>query len=91
MADDRIAKEKRDRFIKVAGQRVQKALKAIELIGNCSAKVSYTYEQTDADLMLNALDEAMQDLRARFANALSAPSDKTETEAFSFEQPEKDK
>ena len=91
MAGERIAKEKRDRFVKVAGQRVQKAIKAIALVGNCSAKVSYGYEREDVDLMMDAIDEVSQNVRVRFSNALTAPSGETPTEAFSFTKPEPEK
>jgi len=83
--EGQLAKEKRERFVKVAGQRVQKAIKAIALIGNCSAKASYGFEQEDVDLINGALVEEVANVHDRF-NASLTTTGTTPSEAFSFEK-----
>lgn len=60
-------KEKRDRFIKVGGARMVKALKMISLIGNVSNKGNYSYTDADVAQMTKDLKSAVDATMARFA------------------------
>ena len=56
---------KRARFVKLAERRTNKAIKAIELIGNLGNRSNYEYEAPDAEKIITALDEAVKDAKAK--------------------------
>jgi hypothetical protein len=57
---------KRGKFVKLATQRVNNALKTISLIGNLANKATYDYSKEDVSRIFKALDEAVEATRARF-------------------------
>ena len=57
---------KRDKFVKLATQRVNNALKQIALIGNLANKGTYDYSKEDINRIFKALDEALEATHARF-------------------------
>lgn len=68
----------REKFIELAEKRVNKAIKAIRLVGNLSNKSNYKYEMEDAQKIIKALDREVRDLKARFT------SEQTEDEVFTL-------
>jgi hypothetical protein len=56
---------KRQRFVRLANDRVPKALKRIQLIGNLSSKVQYEYTQKDVDRIVKSLRDAVEELEYR--------------------------
>ena len=68
---------KHDNFRRICQPRVQKAGKAISLIGNCADTARYEYSQEDVEKMFNYLQKALDDARAKFES-------KTEADSFSF-------
>ena len=56
----------RDNFVKLAQNRVNKALKDIELIGNLSNKSNYSYTEEDVKKIYNVLKSALDDMKVRF-------------------------
>ena len=71
---------RRLRFEKVATKRMQKLLDQIELVGNCSNKVNYEYNDEDVEKMFAAIDEQVKLARSKFGK--SAPV--KEEKKFSF-------
>jgi len=71
------SENKHDNFRRICQPRVQKAAKAISLIGNCSDSARYEYSREEVDKMFNYLQKSLDDARAKFDS-------KTETDAFSF-------
>jgi hypothetical protein len=71
---------RRLRFEKVATKRMQKLLDQIELVGNCSNKVNYEYNDEDVEKMFAAIDEQVKLARSKFGK--SAPVQ--EERKFSF-------
>lgn len=65
------------RFIRVVTPRVAKAVKAIQVIGYC-AGATYEYTPKQLDQITKAIDDAHNELLAKFAGK------KSETEEFSF-------
>jgi len=62
---------KRDRFEKVASNRVQKVIDFIELIGNCANKNNYEYTEKDVELMFREINKALKETRALYDKELN--------------------
>jgi light-regulated signal transduction histidine kinase (bacteriophytochrome) len=58
---------KRDRFITVAGRRVQKVLDDIESLSKCANKSTYEYTDEEVRKMLKAINEKVLLLKAAFS------------------------
>ena len=59
-------KEKRVKFKNLAENRVNKALKDLQLIGNLSNTSNYAYSEEDVRKILKALRDGVDDVRSRF-------------------------
>ena len=62
--------EKRQRFEKVAGSRVQKVLDTLQLLKNCSNRNNYEYSESDVDQMFSEISKALKDSRAAYVSEL---------------------
>lgn len=58
---------KRDRFVRLAENRVTKALKHIRLIGNLSNKNNYEYSEKDISKIISALENEVKNVKAKFS------------------------
>ena len=54
---------KHERFIRVAEQRTQNVLDALQTLSKCSHPAVYEYSENDLDKIFAAIDEAVQDAR----------------------------
>ena len=72
--------EKRVRFEKVAGNRVQKILDTLQLLKNCSNRNNYDYDESDVDQMFSEMGKALKESRASYMNELH----KASKQGFSF-------
>lgn len=72
--------EKRQRFEKVAGNRVQKVLDTLQLLKNCSNRNNYEYSESDVEQMFSEIARALKESRAAFTNELH----KTNKQGFTF-------
>lgn len=61
-------RDKRGKFISLAENRVNRALREIRLIGNLSNKSAYTYEPEEVRKIFRALQRELEIARARFGN-----------------------
>ena len=68
------AESKQDKFKRLASKRVSNAIQKIELIGNLSGS-SYECIAEDAEKIIGALQQAVDDVKARFSK--KAPEKKT--------------
>ena len=59
---------KRHNFVRLAEARVNKALKAIQVVGNLSNRGNYEYTEEDVKLIVNALTKEISELKLRFKN-----------------------
>lgn len=59
---------KRDNFVRLAEPRVNKALKAIQVIGNLANKSNYDYTEEDIKAIVAALNQALSEMKSRFKN-----------------------
>ncbi len=60
---------RRSKFIRLANTRVNKTLKAIQLIGNLSNRSNYDYTDEDVSKIFNALKNELKACRKRFESA----------------------
>ena len=63
--------EKRQSFKRLANKRVNRVLKDLRLIGNLSNTQNYTYTDSDAKLILGAIEKEINLVKSRFNVALS--------------------
>nr|WP_137676676.1 hypothetical protein [Parerythrobacter lutipelagi] len=61
--------EKREKFVRLAENRVNKALKDIQLIGNLCNRNAYEYTEGDIRKMFRALQEALDSSKKRFVES----------------------
>lgn len=57
---------KREKFVRLAENRMNNVLKQIELLGNLSNTRAYEYDQNDIDSMVKTLKNAISDLEHSF-------------------------
>lgn len=57
---------KREKFVRLAENRMNNVLKQIELLSNLSNTRAYEYEQCDIDLMIKTLKNAINELEHTF-------------------------
>ncbi len=67
-------KTKRERFVEVAGNRVQMVLDKIENLSKCANKRNYEYSKTDIDKMFKAINEAAKVAKMKFESELDSSS-----------------
>ena len=72
--------KRRERFEKVASNRVQKVIDFLGLIGNCANKNNYEYSEKDVELMFKEINRAVKEARVMYDKELS----KTKT-GFKFQ------
>lgn len=68
--------EKRKRFKRVASKRVEKLLKSMQVLSNCSNRNNYEYTSQDIDKMMKALREELKKTEAMFRNNLPGEEQK---------------
>ncbi len=62
---------KRERFVKIAENRTNKIIYMLKLLGNCSNKNNYTYDENDVRQIFNAIDQELKITKSRFQEAQS--------------------
>lgn len=64
--------EKREKFVRLAEQRVNRALNDIRLIGNLSNLSAYSFTDDDVKKIFRALQKELDQAKSRFSNAENA-------------------
>jgi hypothetical protein len=59
-------RDKREKFVELANNRVNKTIKDLRLIGNLSNRSSYEYSEDDSRKIIRALQREIDDLKLRF-------------------------
>ena len=72
--------EKHKKFLELAQPRTNKVLDAIRVLSNCSSRVNYEYSQEEVDRIFDAIQNELNNARAKFA-----PKKSKETNNFSFD------
>jgi hypothetical protein len=70
-----VAESRRDRFLRLANQRVNRAIKIFRLIGNLSVRSNYDYRDEDVRTITRALEEELKAIKARFESAPTKQKD----------------
>ena len=60
---------RRDRFLRLAEKRVDRAVDAIRLVGNLSDLGNYEYSADEAKRVIGALENELGDVKVRFRSA----------------------
>ena len=74
----RVKESKENRFLRLAKLRVERVLKSIRILGNCSNKTNYGYSSEQVESMFNTIQIALNNAESKYT-----PS-KTEQESFEF-------
>ncbi len=61
-----MAETKRDKFVRLAENRTNKALEQIRLLGNLSNKSTYEYSKQDVEKIFNALENEIANSKKQF-------------------------
>ncbi|ANK87415.1 MULTISPECIES: hypothetical protein [unclassified Rhizobium] len=62
-------RDKRAKFVKLANQRVTRALEQIRLVGNLSNRGAYEFTDEDTKKIIKALQKAVDAAKSRFSDA----------------------
>lgn len=60
-------RNRRAKFVELANNRVNKAIKTIRLIGNLSNRSAYEYAADDVRKIVKVLEKEVEQVKARFA------------------------
>ena len=74
---------KRERFTKVATNRVQRIIDCLNLLQNCANRRNYEYDEDDVNHMFEEISKALKDAKAVYANELSKGNGKS---GFTFKK-----
>jgi hypothetical protein len=58
---------KRDRFVRIAEARTNKIIDMIRLLGNCSSKVNYEYNEEDIRKIFGVIEKELKNARNKFS------------------------
>ena len=72
--------DKRNRFERVASNRVQRVLSTFELLKNCANRNNYEYTEADVEKMFSEMSRSLRETKAVYLNELN----KTNKSGFSF-------
>ena len=61
---------KQERFIKVASKRVQYIIDKMDLLGNCSNRNNYDFDEKDVKKMFQAIKDSMKRAEMKFDDEL---------------------
>ena len=59
---------KREKFIRLAENRVNSTIKEMNLIGNLANKSNYDYRKDDVDKIIKTLKKSVSDLESKFSS-----------------------
>jgi len=58
--------EKRERFKKLAELRTNEILRRLKILGNCSNRSAYEYDEEDIRKIFSAIDSKLREVKAKF-------------------------
>ena len=59
-------KTNRDRFVRIAGNRVNRILDALDSLGNCSNRRNYDYSDTDVKKIFSEIESKLKETKSMF-------------------------
>lgn len=57
----------REKFVRLANARVNRAIKDIQLVGNLSNRSNYQYTERDVELIFKTLNDELKACRSKFS------------------------
>lgn len=66
----------RERFVRLANARVNRAIKDLQLIGNLSNRSNYQYSERDVERIFRALGDELKLCRSKFSADAGDKTDK---------------
>lgn len=76
-----MSSKRRERFEKVASNRVQKIIDYLNLLGNCANKNNYEYTEKDVELMFREINRMLKETRILYDKEIN----KGNRDGFKFE------
>lgn len=67
-----MSRDRREKFVELAQNRVRKAMEQLRLIGNLANKSNYDYTEEDARKIVKALQSELDSLKAKFSETRGA-------------------
>ena len=64
-------KSKRERFEIVASKRVQKIIDSLDILGNCSNKNNYEYNENDIQKMFKVIKEKLKEIELIYESKIN--------------------
>lgn len=61
-----MSETKRERFVRIAEARTNKIIDMIQLLGNCSSKANYDYDDKDVAEIFTAIEKELKAAKAKF-------------------------
>jgi len=61
-----MTEDRKKKFVNLAEKRVNKAIKAVNLVGNLSNRSNYSYTEQDVRKIYAALKKAVDEMKVRF-------------------------
>ena len=58
--------EKREKFKKIAGNRTNRIIDDLHLLGNCSNRSNYEYSEEDVKKIFSAIEAALKESKQKF-------------------------
>ena len=68
---------KRERFTKVATNRVQRIIDCLNLLQNCANRRNYEYDEDDVNHMFEEISKVLKETKAVYSNELSKGNGKS--------------
>ena len=59
--------EKRERFVRIAENRTNKILEQIRLLGNCSNKHNYEYDDEDVKKIFAVIEQELKQIKSKYS------------------------
>jgi hypothetical protein len=60
-------RDRHDRFVRLANNRVNAAIKALQLVGNLGSRANYDYDDKEAAKIVRALQAELDQVKGKFA------------------------
>lgn len=73
---------KRQRFEKVAAQRVQRIIDTLDLLKNCSNRNNYDYDEKDVEQMFTEISKHVREAKSSYVECLAKKDGK---QRFNFD------
>ncbi|WP_312702452.1 hypothetical protein [Sedimentibacter sp.] len=64
-----MAESKHDKFLRIAEARTNKIIDMIRLLGNCSNKSTYEYNEMDVKKIFSALEQELRSCKSKFQDS----------------------